>query len=46
MGYQVDVITRSQDAHISHIVPVIKNFRVIHLVAGPKYPVPKNQLLA
>ncbi len=45
MGYEVDVITRSQDPKIAKIVKVTKNFRVIHLEAGPQSPINKKKLL-
>jgi D-inositol-3-phosphate glycosyltransferase len=44
-GIAVDVFTRSQDAHIAHVVRVDPLFRVIHLPAGPESPVPKKQLI-
>lgn len=43
-GYLVDVITRSHDHHNGKIVPVSKNFRVVHLTAGPDKPVSKKIL--
>jgi D-inositol-3-phosphate glycosyltransferase len=45
IGYQVDVITRSQDAKVAQIVKVSKNFRVIHLKAGPEKPINKKKLM-
>jgi D-inositol-3-phosphate glycosyltransferase len=45
LGYQIDVITRSQDDKVAHIVPVTKNFRVIHLKAGPESPISKKKLI-
>ncbi len=44
-GLQVDVFTRSQNPHISHIMPLGKNARVIHLRAGPQEPIPKNEVV-
>ncbi len=44
-GIAVDVFTRSQDAHIPHVVQVDPYFRVIHVPAGPESPVPKKQLI-
>lgn len=44
-GWYVDVFTRSQNPHISRIVPLGKNARVIHLPAGPEIPIPKNEIL-
>jgi len=45
LGIKVDVFTRSQNPHISQIVRLGRNARVIHLKAGPEEPVPKNDLL-
>ena len=45
LGMRVDVFTRSQNPHISRIVRLGRNARVIHLKAGPEEPVPKSQLL-
>jgi D-inositol-3-phosphate glycosyltransferase len=44
LGFRVDVFTRSQNPHISRIVPLERNARVIHLKAGPEEPVPKDDL--
>lgn len=44
-GLQVDVFTRSQNPHISPIVRLSQNVRVIHLKAGPEEPIPKEKLL-
>lgn len=44
-GWQVDVFTRSQNPHISRIVNLGQNSRVIHLPAGPELPIPKNEVL-
>ncbi len=45
LGLGVDVFTRSQNPHISRIVHLGRNARVIHLEAGPEEPVLKNLLL-
>lgn len=45
LGYEVDVVTRSQDAHVEKIVQVEKGFRVIHLVAGPEHPQPRKKVI-
>jgi D-inositol-3-phosphate glycosyltransferase len=45
LGYQVDVFTRSQNPHITRVVHLGRNARVIHLKAGPEEPLPKNELL-
>lgn len=44
-GWQVDVFTRSQNPHISRIVSLGRNARVIHLPAGPEAPIPKIEIL-
>src|SRR4030042_2075069 len=44
LGFRVDVFTRSQNPHISRIVRLGHNARVIHLNAGPEEPVPKTEL--
>lgn len=46
LGHTVDVITRCQDAKEKKTVDVSRNFRVIHLTAGPQIPVVKKKLLA
>lgn len=43
-GLLVDAFTRSQDATIQKIVPVVPGFRVIHLPAGPEAALPKKEL--
>lgn len=45
LGIKVDVITRSQDKNNKKIVEVSKNFRVIHLIAGPQASIHKNTLI-
>jgi D-inositol-3-phosphate glycosyltransferase len=45
LGLQVDVYTRSQNPHISRVVPLGRNARVIHFPAGPEEPIPKNEIL-
>lgn len=45
LGYQVDIFTRSQNPHITRVVHLGRNARVIHLKAGPEEPLPKNDLL-
>ncbi len=44
-GWRVDVFTRSQNPHISRIVSLGRNARVIHLPAGPEIPMPKTEIL-
>jgi D-inositol-3-phosphate glycosyltransferase len=46
LGLKVDVFTRSQNPHISPIVPFGRNARVIHFPAGPEEPIPKNEILS
>lgn len=45
LGYEVDVVTRSQDDTREKIVQVEKDFRVIHLVAGPELPQPRKNVI-
>lgn len=45
LGYEVDVVTRSQDARVEKVVQVEKGFRVIHLVAGPEHPQPRKKVI-
>lgn len=41
----IDVYTRCQDHHNEKIVTVMKNFRVIHIVAGPEKQIPKKSYI-
>ncbi|MDP6769953.1 MAG: glycosyltransferase, partial [Anaerolineales bacterium] len=44
-GIGVDVFTRSQDEHQSHIKHDLENGnRVFHIPAGPESPIPKTDL--
>ncbi|MEO8392264.1 MAG: glycosyltransferase [Chloroflexota bacterium] len=43
-GLLVDAFTRSQDATVRKVVPVVPGFRVIHLPAGPETTIPKKEL--
>ncbi|NWF54158.1 MAG: glycosyltransferase [Syntrophaceae bacterium] len=45
LGIGVDVFTRSQNPHISPIVFLGQNARVVHIKAGPEEPVAKHKLL-
>ncbi len=45
LGHEVDVVTRSQDAHAEKIVEGEEGFRVIHLVAGPELPQPRKKVI-
>lgn len=45
MGVHVDVFTRSQDEHVPHVLHDLGyGNRVVHIPAGPEYPLPKNVL--
>ena len=45
MGIHVDVFTRSQDDHVPHVLHELGyGNRVVHVPAGPEYPVPKQEL--
>jgi D-inositol-3-phosphate glycosyltransferase len=45
LGVQVDIFTRSQNPHISRVVSLGRNVRVIHIAAGPEEPISKYELL-
>lgn len=45
LGFEIDVLTRCQDRDNTDIVEVSKNFRVIHLKAGPHSHIDKNKLI-
>jgi len=45
LGIGVDVFTRSQNPHISPLVPLGQNARVVHIKAGPEEPISKYRLL-
>jgi D-inositol-3-phosphate glycosyltransferase len=45
LGVHVDVFTRSQDEHVPHVLHNLGyGNRVVHVPAGPEYPLPKKQL--
>jgi D-inositol-3-phosphate glycosyltransferase len=45
MGIQVDVFTRSQDEHVPHVLHDLGyGNRVVHVPAGPEFPLPKEEL--
>ena len=45
IGVQVDVFTRSQDEHVPHILHDLGySNRVVHINAGPEFPMPKMEL--
>jgi D-inositol-3-phosphate glycosyltransferase len=44
-GIRVDVFTRSQDEHVPHVIHDLGNGnRIIHILAGPETPLPRDQL--
>jgi D-inositol-3-phosphate glycosyltransferase len=44
-GIQLDVFTRSQDEHVPHVLHDLGyGNRVVHIPAGPEYPLPKKEL--
>ncbi len=46
MGVHVDVFTRSQDEHVPHVLHDLGyGNRVVHVPAGPEFPLPKNELV-
>ncbi len=45
-GIHVDVFTRSQDEHVPHVMHNLGyGNRVVHIPAGPEYPLPKPELV-
>jgi len=45
MGVHVDVFTRSQNEHVPHILHDLGyGNRIVHIQAGPEFPVPKKEL--
>ncbi len=46
MGIHVDVFTRSQNEHVPHVLHDLGyGNRIVHIRAGPEYPVPKKELV-
>lgn len=46
MGVHVDVFTRSQNEHVPHVLHDLGyGNRVVHIPAGPEYPLPKKELI-
>ncbi|OGO66770.1 MAG: glycosyl transferase [Chloroflexi bacterium RBG_19FT_COMBO_47_9] len=46
MGIHVDVFTRSQNEHVPHVLHDLGyGNRIVHLPAGPEYPLPKAELV-
>ena len=46
MGVHVDVFTRSQNEHVPHVLHDLGyGNRIVHIRAGPEYPVPKKELV-
>ncbi len=45
MGIHVDVFTRSQNEHVPHVLHDLGfGNRIVHIPAGPEYPLPKREL--
>lgn len=45
-GIHVDIFTRSQDEHVPHVLHELGyGNRIVHVPAGPEYPLPKSELL-
>lgn len=45
-GIGVDVFTRSQDEHVPHVLHDLGfGNRIVHIPAGPEYPLPKPELM-
>ncbi len=46
LGIHVDVFTRSQDEHVPHVLHDLGFCnRVVHIPAGPEFPLPKKELV-
>ncbi|MEJ7766273.1 MAG: glycosyltransferase family 1 protein [Chitinophagaceae bacterium] len=45
IGYEIDIFTRWENASLPEIVDWLPSVRVIHVEAGPKQVIPKEQLL-
>jgi D-inositol-3-phosphate glycosyltransferase len=46
MGIHVDVFTRSQNEHVPHVLHDLGyGNRIVHVRAGPEYPIPKKELV-
>ena len=46
MGIHVDVFTRSQNEHVPHVLHDLGyGNRIVHIPAGPEYPLPKKELI-
>jgi glycosyltransferase involved in cell wall biosynthesis len=45
LGYEIDIFTRWDDAHLPEIVTWEAGIRIIHVRAGPLVPIPKEKLL-
>jgi D-inositol-3-phosphate glycosyltransferase len=46
LGIHVDVFTRSQDEHVPHVLHDLGyGNRVVHIPAGPEFPLPKKELV-
>lgn len=46
MGIHVDVFTRSQNEHVPHVLHDLGyGNRIVHIPAGPEYPLPKKDLV-
>lgn len=46
MGVHVDVFTRSQNEHVPHVLHDLGyGNRIVHIPAGPEYPLPKKELV-
>ena len=47
MGIHVDVFTRSQNEHVPHILHDLGyGNRIVHIKAGPEYPLPRKELVS
>lgn len=44
LGYEIDIFTRRENKDIDEIVMYNTGIRVIHVTAGPKKPIPKEEI--
>ncbi len=46
LGIHVDVFTRSQNEHVPHVLHDLGyGNRIVHIPAGPEYPIPRKELV-
>lgn len=45
LGYRVDIFTRRDSAHLPQVVNWLPGVRIVHVLAGPAYYIPKETML-